>query len=212
MVTLLFLLVFVIVIASTWWFGIWNNVLTLINLLLAGLIASGFYENVTVQLNNSMPDWKRVTSFVAVWLTFVVSFIVLRALTDMISSKKLKFERTTEIIGQSVLSVWIACVFLAFMLFTLHLSPLPPTAFQEDPASSTLGIGPDRFWLAFVQSRSRGALSSTREANLVADEFSGPSHPDDAELDARVFDAEGSFIPTNVIRRQELAERKTLMN
>jgi len=212
MVTLLFLLVFVIVIASTWWFGIWNNVLTLINLLLAGLIASGFYENVTVQLNNSMPDWKRVTSFVAVWLTFVVSFIVLRALTDMISSKKLKFERTTEIIGQSVLSVWIACVFLAFMLFTLHLSPLPPTAFQEDPASSTLGIGPDRFWLAFVQSRSRGALSSTREANLVADEFSGPSHPEDAELDARVFDAEGSFIPTNVIRRQELAERKTLMN
>ena len=212
MVTLLFLLVFVIVIASTWWFGIWNNLLTLINLLLAGLIASGFYENVTGMLNNSMPDWKRVTSFVAVWLAFVVSFIVLRALTDMISSKRLKFERTTEIIGQSVLSVWIACVFLAFMLFTLHLSPLPPTAFQEDPASSTLGIGPDRFWLAFVQSRSRGALSSTREANLVADEFSGPSHPDDAELDARVFDAEGSFIPTNVIRRQELAERKTLMN
>ena len=212
MVTLLFLLVFVIVIASTWWFGIWNNVLTLINLLLAGLIASGFYENVTVQLNNSMPDWKRVTSFVAVWLTFVVSFIVLRALTDMISSKKLKFERTTEIIGQSVLSVWIACVFLAFMLFTLHLSPLPPTAFQEDPASSTLGIGPDRFWLAFVQSRSRGALSSSKEKNLIAGEFKGASHPDDAELDARVFDAEGSFIPTNVIRRQELAERKTLMN
>lgn len=212
MVTLLFLLVFVIVIASTWWFGIWNNVLTLINLLLAGLIASGFYENVTDMLNNSMPDWKRVTSFVAVWLTFVVSFIVLRALTDMISSKRLKFERTTEIIGQSVLSVWIACVFLAFMLFTLHLSPLPPTAFQADPASSTLGIGPDRFWLAFVQSRSRGALSSSTEANLVADEFSGPSHPDDAELGARVFDAEGSFIPTNVIRRQELAERKTLMN
>jgi len=212
MVTLLFLLVFVAVIASTWWFGIWNNILTLINLLLAGLIASGFYENVTELLNQSIPDWKNVTSFVAVWLTFVVSFIVLRALTDMISSKRLKFERTTEIIGQSVLSVWIACVFLAFMLFTLHLSPLPPTAFQVDSASSTLGIGPDRFWLAFVQSRSRGALSSSREENLVAEKFSGPSHPDDAELDARVFDAEGSFIPTNVIRRQKLAERKTLMN
>jgi hypothetical protein len=137
---------------------------------------------------------------------------VLRALTDMISSKKLKFERTTEIIGQSVLSFWIACVFLSFTLFTLHLSPLPPSVFQADPASSTLGIGPDRFWLAFVQSRSRGALSSSKEENLVADEFKGPSHPDDAELDARVFDAEGSFIPTNLIRRQKLAERKTLIN
>ena len=92
MVTLLFLLVFVAVIATTWWFGIWNNLLTLINLLLAGLIASGFYENVTDQLNANTSGWKNVTSFIAVWLAFVVSFIVLRALTDMISSKKLKFE------------------------------------------------------------------------------------------------------------------------
>ena len=89
MITLLILLVFVLVIASTWWFGIWNNLLTLINLLLAGLIASGFYENVTEQLNQSMSGWKNVTSFLAVWLTFVVSFIVLRALTDMISSLSL---------------------------------------------------------------------------------------------------------------------------
>lgn len=212
MVTLLILLVFVAVVASTWWFGIWNNLLTLINLLLAGLIASGFYENVAVKLDQSIPDWKSLTEFLAVWLTFVVSFIVLRSLTDMISSKKLKFERTTEIIGQSVLSFWIACVFLSFMLFTLHLSPLPPTVFQGDAASSSLGIGPDRFWLAFVQSRSRGALSTSKEENFLADKFSGPSHPDDAELDARVFDAEGSFIPSNVVRRQGLAQRKTLMN
>lgn len=212
MVTLLILLVFFAAIGSTWWFGIWNNLLTLINLLLAGLIASGFYENVADSLNSRIPDWTNVMSFVSVWLTFVVSFIVLRALTDMISSKKLKFEKTTEIIGQSVLSVWIASVFVAFTLFTLHLSPLPPAVFQEEMASSTLGIGPDRFWLAFVQSRSRGALSSPKEKNLLAGEFRGASHPDDAELDARVFDAEGSFIPTNVIRRQKLAERKTLAN
>ncbi len=212
MFTLLILLVFVAVIASTWWFGIWNNLLTLINLLLAGLIASGFYENVADQLNQNIPNWKNLMGFVAVWFTFVVSFIVLRSVTDMISSKRLKFDKTTEIIGQSILSVWIACVFVSFMTFTLHLSPVPPAAFQEDPASSTLGIGPDRFWLAFVQSRSRGALSSTKDANLVAGKFKGPSHPEDAELDARVFDAEGSFIPTNIIRRQKLAERKTLVN
>jgi len=211
MIVLLILLVFALVIASTWWFGIWNNLLTLINLLLAGLIASGFYENVAVRLIENAPDFKNVASFVAVWATFAVSFIVLRSMTDMISGKRLKFEKTTEIIGQSVLSVWIACVFVAFMLFTLHLSPLPPTVFQGDPASSTMGIGPDRFWLAFVQSRSRGALSSSVEENLVADKFKGASHPDDAELDARVFDAEGSFVPENMIRRQKLAERKTLI-
>ncbi len=212
MIVLLVLLVFAAVVASTWWFGIWNNVLTLINLLLAGLIASGFYENVAVAFDKNVPDLKNVASFVSVWLTFAVSFIVLRVVTDIISSKKLKFDKTTELVGQSVLSVWIASVFVAFMLFTLHLSPVPPDTFQSDPASSTLAIGPDRLWLAFVQSRSRGALATSKEKNFLSSKFSGDTHPEDAELDARVFDAEGSFIPNNVIRRQRLAERKTLVN
>jgi len=120
MIILLILLVFVAVVASTWWFGIWNNVLTLVNLILAGLIASGFYENVASNLQGSLSDFKAVLSFISVWLTFAVSFILLRVMTDMISSKKLKFEKTTELIGQSVLSVWIACVFVAFTLFDVR--------------------------------------------------------------------------------------------
>ncbi len=212
MIIILILLVFVAVIASTWWFGIWNNVLNLINLLLAGLIASGFYENVTAALQPNLGDAQTVLSFIAVWLTFVVSFIVLRVATDLISGKKLKFDRTTETIGQSVLSIWIACVFVAFMLFTLHLSPLPPSAFQSDPATSTLAIGPDRMWLAFMQSRSRGALSSSKAKNFLAREDKSTPHPDDVGLDARVFDPQGGFVPANIIRRQQLSKRKKLVN
>jgi len=191
MIILLILFVFVAVIASTWWFGIWNNVLTLVNLLLAGLIASGFYEHVTDYLNGSVPGLRHVSGFVGVWAAFVVSFMVLRAVTDMISSKKLKFEKTTELVGQSVLSLLNACVFVAFVTFTLHLSPLPTSAFQGD-SSSTLGIGPDRFWLGFVQGRSRGALSNG--------------------LDARGFDGDGSFVSSNVTRRQNLAKKSSLLD
>lgn len=209
MITLLIVLTFLAVIASTWWFGIWSNCLTLINLILSGLIASSFYEGVATRLASSM-GYRDLVDFLAVWLLFVVSFIVLRALTDITSGRKLNFDPLVEIIGQSVLSVWIACVFLAFTLFTLHLSPLTPADFQSTPSESTLGIGPDRMWLAFIQSRSRGALSASKDANFLSRAYKLKDHPDDSDLNARVFDPYGKFIADQVDRRTKLASKKSL--
>ena len=131
MVTLLIILLFFAVIAATWWFGIWSNILTLINLLLAGLIASSYYEVLMPQLAPRMPQFTKVLPFLSVWIVFLASYFVLRLTTDIISTKRVKFEKTTELIGQSILSIWIAAVFLAFTTFTLHLSPLPPASFQS---------------------------------------------------------------------------------
>ena len=212
MTTLLIILLFFAVIASTWWFGIWSNILTLINLLLAGLIASSYYEILAVKLAPSMPQFKKVLPFLSVWILFVATYLLLRLATDIISTKRVKFEKMTELVGQSILSIWVAAVFIAFTTFTLHLSPLPPAAFQSTPEGSTLGIGPDRFWLAFIQSRSRGALSSSKAKNMFAAEAKGSSHPDDADLDARVFDPNGKFIPENINRRAGLANSKTIID
>ena len=209
MITLLIILMFFGVIASTWWMGIWTNCLTLINLILAGLIASSFYEGLAGMLVD-MIGYKDVVAFLAVWILFVASFILLRSLTDITSSRKLNFDPIVEIVGQSVLSIWIACVFLAFTLFTLHLSPLTPSDFQANATDSALGIGPDRMWLAFVQSRSRGALSASKDANFLAEEYTLKDHPDDTDLQARVFDPRGTFIPENVNRRAILATKKAL--
>jgi hypothetical protein len=209
MITLLIILTFFAVIASTWWFGIWNNCLTLINLILAGLIASSFYEGVSKKLVASM-GYRDLVDFLAVWILFVISFIVLRTLTDITSARKLNFDPLVEMVGQSVLSVWIACVFLAFALFTLHLSPLTPSDFQASASESTLGIGPDRMWLAFIQSRSRGALSASKGANFLARKYTLKDHPDDADLNARVFDPYGTFIKDNLDRRAKLATKKSL--
>ena len=177
MISLLIILTFFAVIASTWWFGIWNNVLTLVNMILAGLIASAFYEGLAGMLQQSMGGYGDLVDFLAVWILFVVSFILLRTLTDITSSRKLNFDPLVEMIGQSVLSIWIACVFLAFTLFTLHLSPLTPSDFQANATDSTLGIGPDRMWLAFIQSRSRGALSASKSASFLAKEYTCKTTP-----------------------------------
>ena len=47
---------------------------------------------------------------------------------------------------------------------------------------------------------------------MFAAAATGSNHPDDAELDARVFDPMGEFIPENINRRAGLANSKTIVD
>ena len=204
------IVLFLLIILSTWWFGLWSNFVTLINFFIASLIACSFYEPFAKTLAGLLSDYSALCDFIALWTLFVGVFIVCRGLTDALSPRRLKFDIVTEMIGRSVLSIWIACVFVSFTLFSFHMAPLHPDAFQKDVESYTLGFGPDRMWLAFIQSRSRGALSASKEANFMAKKYTLPDHPDDVELNARVFDPRGTFIQDNLSRRTKLAKKDAL--
>lgn len=207
MIIALVILLFLLVVASTWWFGLWSNFVTLINFFIASLIASSFYEPVAAQMAGSMGDYSALCDFIALWVLFVGVFILCRTITDVLSPRQFKFDIATEMVGRSVFSIWIACVFVAFTLFSFHMAPFHPDAFQKDVESSTLGIGPDRMWLAFIQSRSRGALSASTSGNFMVREGRKSSHPDDVGLDVRVFDANAKFIDTWHAKRAKLSEK-----
>jgi len=208
MLFLLVTLIFISIIASTWWFGLWSNLITLVNLLLSGLIASSFFENLAKQFESMQPTYRSLWDFISIWLLFAGSFFLLRGLTDTLSTMRLRFDPITEIVGRSLLSIWIACVFVAFTLFTFHLAPLPPTI-MGDTSQSTIGIGPDKMWAAFIQSRSRGALSVSKDSDYFG-AYQLPVHPDDEKLAARVFDPYGKFIQQNFVRRVELSKQEML--
>ncbi|QEG25267.1 CvpA family protein [Mariniblastus fucicola] len=201
------IILFLLVVASTWWYGMWSNFITLINFFIASLIASSFYEPLAHELANSMRQYSALADFIALWILFVGVFILCRTITDTLSPRQMKFDIVTEMIGRSVFSIWIACVFIAFTLFSFHMAPLHPDAFQKEVESSTLGIGPDRMWLAFIQSRSRGALSASTEKNFMVRKYNGSTHPDDAGLDVRVFDPNAKFIDKYHEKRAKLAEK-----
>lgn len=201
------ILLFLLIIASTWWFGLWSNFITLINLFIASLVASSFYEPVAQFFANQLVEYSALADFLALWILFIVTFMLCRLVTDVLSPRQMKFDSVTEIVGRSILSIWIACVFVAFTSFSLHMAPLHPAAFQEDVESSTMGIGPDRMWLAFIQSRSRGALSASTAGNFMVREYKASTHPDDAGMDARVFDPKAKFIDTYHKKRSILSKR-----
>lgn len=212
MLILIGFLLFVLIVASTWWFGLWSNMITLINLLLASMLASSIYQPVCGELIGINSTYRSLYDFLAVWLVFCVSFFILRGLTDILSAYRLKFDPITEMIGRSVLSIWIALVFICFSFFTLQMAPLTPAFYgREVPATSPEDVGtiPDKLWLAFIQSRSRGALSAGK-AKGVFPIYTYDDHPDDAGQNKRVFDPNSEFLFHMDKRRWELSAKKNL--
>jgi len=211
MLILIAIVIFVLIVASTWWFGLWSNLVTLINLFLSALLASSIYQPIANELANINDSYRPLYDFIAVWLVFVVAFMVLRGITDVLSGYRLKFDPITELVGRSVLSIWIACVFICFAFFTMQMAPFPPSVYGDSPSKTgeELGTIPDKLWLAFIQSRSRGALSASQKKGLWP-EYELPSHPDDVGQDKRVFDPHAEFLDDMRFNRRQTSKRTNL--
>ena len=202
-------LIAVVIVAMTWWLGSWNILINLINFFIAALVASSFFEPLANLLQSFDPTYRFVVDFVAIWLLFFITFGLLRVFTDFLTIYQLQMNFWVELPLRTVLSLWLAGGFICFTFFTLHLAPLPPENYPYSPQTKLFGFGPDRMWAAFIQSRSRGALSESKNAAFLP-EYDLDDHPDDAGLDCRVFDPFAQFGEKGVERRQKVSENETL--
>jgi hypothetical protein len=192
MLNLVLFLIFAICVAALWFQGLWSNVITLINMLFAMMLAFNYYEPVSDLLDGVEPSYTYLWDYLVLWGLFALSFGLLRLVTDMASRKRVVFDLWVETVGRSILAVWIAWLFIGFTCATMHTAPLGeyPLGFQPTPkAGNFFGMDPGRHWLAFMQSRSRGALSRSDESNA-----SPSSIPEDKDLKVRIFDPDSKFI------------------
>jgi hypothetical protein len=206
---LYFILVFVIIVGMTWWVGSWNIMLNLTNFFIASLLACSFYEPLADRLEAIDRTFTYIVDFAAIWLIFVVACALLRMATDFLTSYQLRMNFWAEMGLRTVLSIWLGLAFCFFTSFTLHLAPLPNDALVSSPTTDLFGFAPDRKWMAFVQSRSRGALAESKEGMFLPT-YDLVDHPDDRELNARVFDPHAKFAETYIQRRIKLSKSETL--
>ena len=211
MLELTFIFLFLAVGAGCWFAGLWNNLITLVCVIFAGMIASSFYEPVADQLEGPMGAY--LLDFIAVWLLFFVSFGILRLITELLSSYRVKFNNVLDLVGRSILSIWIAWAFVCFSMFTLHMAPIEPDGFgggfQSTPDQNNfMGIGPDRMWLAFIQSRSMGAFSEFKDSGMLP-EYKEVLHADDQDTNSRIFDSTCDFILKYRYRRLKFSEMES---
>jgi hypothetical protein len=96
-----------------------------------------------------------------------------------------------EMAGRSLLAIWCAWLVVCFTAFSLQMAPLnnqnPLSAWQTPNQASFLFVSPDRLWLRFMQSRSRGALARGHFSDP------GQSHPDDVKANVEAFDQNSEF-------------------
>ncbi len=176
------------------------------------MIATNFWEPVADTLESRFPTYTYVLDFFAQWGLFFLAFGVLRLVSDLLTRYQLNVDLWVELLGRSVLSIAIAWVFLCFALFTLHTAPLAPGSlgFQEHADSKNFGLGPDRMWLAFVQSRSRGALADFQQSPGAPEYDAARLHPDDRDLNCRVFDSYSDYIYQYHHRRDVWSQEEQL--
>ena len=110
--------------------GLWSNAISAINVTLAAMVATNWYEILADYLNSQAPSYTYVWDFLMLWALFALSFTVFRAFTDQISKHRVRFKMPVEIAGRIIFALLTGWIFICFTNMTLHTAPLARTAFR----------------------------------------------------------------------------------
>lgn len=185
--TLLLIVLLVAVVGTLGRDGVWSNTLVFVNVTIAALLATCFFEPLARIMASLLPAAAYLVDIVAIWLLFAVSYLVLRGVTDFLSKTKVRFHKPLDLGGGILMALWTGWVLVCFTVTSLHTAPLGREFLGFSPESRMFfGQAPDRQWLAFVQQVSRGGWGR-----------SGPS----SDPEAFVFDPGAEFMLKYATRR-----------
>src|SRR3954454_16447408 len=150
MMFLFLLLIFAATAAALWFQGLWSAAVTLVNMLLAMMIATSFFEPIcnAVEGISIGGQYTYLLDFVVLWLLFGIVFAILRAVTDGLSRQRVDFILPVEMVGRSLLAAWCGWLMVCFVAFSLQMAPLnapSPLGAWSTPSARTFGpVSPDR--------------------------------------------------------------------
>jgi hypothetical protein len=196
---LLLLVLMVSIFASLMREGMWSNSIVFINVTIAGLVATNFFEPLADFLEAKMASGTYFWDIISLWLIFAATYGVLRTMTDNVSKYAVRFRKPFDQLGGYFFAVLTAWVFLCFLTMTLHTAPLSREFFfkgfrAESPVF--FGMKPDRLWLAWVQTLSRGPYD-----RMQTDK--------EREAEVYVFDPKAEFMPKYNTRRVQYSRSET---
>jgi len=225
MLTISLLALFAACVAMLWNQGMWRIALTWVNVVVAGLLATNYYEPAAACVERKWPSYTYTWDFLMLWLLFGCVYVLLRTVTEFViartaeeeedGKKNVRFWKPIEQTGRLLFAGGVAWTMVSFSLMSLHMAPITLQAFgghfQETPTSNNfLGTAPDRQWLYLVQVCSRGSLS--RGINHLPETSDIKTHyrssKNDQSLNALVFNSRNDFIQTYHARRAAFQKHK----
>ena len=158
--------------------GLWSNTIALVNIIISGLVAFGFYSPLVIYLDE-LADGEHTywLDFAVIWALYVAAMVVCRALTAAASKTRMRFKNPIDPLGGPLMALIAAWVLASFTLATLHTSPMPKDAFggklvHADVQSASPITSPDAAWLRFFETMSKpAALGSGKTIRFSAQKF-----------------------------------------
>lgn len=153
--------------------GLWSTFIRLVNVILAGILATNFFEPAARTMEDIIgPDLTYFYDFLAFWLVFVVSLLILHIATSFLSRVKVRFNLYLNQAGGIIVSLFVGTMMCWLFNFSLHLAPLGTKPFMM-PLVSEGGIPLGINWAQFASYLSNGVFSraiSEGESHL----YNGP--------------------------------------
>ena len=92
-VNLLLILVFLAIALVLAREGLWSGLVMLLNIVAAATFATAWFERLAGFLDAKMPSYTYLIDFLCLWGIFAVVLLVMRLITDRVSTTKVKFLR-----------------------------------------------------------------------------------------------------------------------
>jgi hypothetical protein len=185
LVPLALAVVFFAVIALVGGDGLWSNFILLVNVTLAALLATNFFEPLATFISGYWAGGGIFLDLFALWFLFIMFLIVMRVASDMLSRTRVRFQKHLDVVGGFVCAAFAGWVLVCFTTMTFHTAPLARNFMSGGFTPETpvlFGFAPDRLWLGFSQRMSQGTFTR------------GPEH---------VFDPRGDFMIRYATRREK---------
>ena len=145
--------------------GLWSNTITLVNIIISGLVAFGFYSPLVIYLDEKTDgEHTYWLDFAVIWALYCRHDGDLCARSRPPPRKRACDSRTRSIrSADRSMGLIAAWVLASFTLATLHTSPMPKDAFggklvygsKADVESASAFTSPDIAWLRFVERMSQ---------------------------------------------------------
>ncbi|MDR2116629.1 MAG: hypothetical protein LBP87_09655 [Planctomycetaceae bacterium] len=169
---------------TRWREGFWGNILSVFSVFFSALVAIAWWEPLASILSTNIPKMLYLSDCLAIWLIFLITFLIVNELTRMMSRVKVKFVVPIEKAGNAVALFLLFLMLYGFFLFTMDLSPV-----GENPDAT---VTADSVQVKMLRILTAGNLSS----------FTQPTQ----------FDANGDFRQNHLERRKALMENVRVKN
>ncbi|MFM7562487.1 MAG: hypothetical protein ACKO81_05565 [Planctomycetota bacterium] len=114
-------LLFLAIIGSNIWLGLWNNIITFCNFLIAAIAAHGLWRVINDLFVESPKEISDNADIISIWAPFILVTVILRVVTDSLSSVRLRFHPIVEWTGRVVVCTALAVCFIMFACSTAEL-------------------------------------------------------------------------------------------